>query len=91
MTSRSRPVRTCVGCGRREERRLLVRFVLAPGGRLEPDLCGRRPGRGAYLHRDAACWQAFARRKGPVRSLRAAVMREQRRALVAELCGSNLE
>lgn len=62
-------VRTCVGCGGRDEKRLMRRIVRT-GGRLELDLAQRRPGRGAYLHPASACIDAWRRRRGAVRSLR---------------------
>jgi predicted RNA-binding protein YlxR (DUF448 family) len=52
-------------------------------GSLTVDAERRRGGRGAYLHRDRSCWQAFARGKEYVRSLRRRVSREER----AVLCG----
>ena len=78
------PVRTCVGCGGRAPQRELRRFVAGrPGLRL--DRTGRAPGRGAYLHARAECWQTFVRRRGPVRSLRCSPTIAERAALVAIL------
>lgn len=62
-------LRTCVACGARGAKNELRRFVREVG-ELRLDPMQRAPGRGAYLHRDAACVERFARGKGPVRSLR---------------------
>ena len=78
------PMRTCTGCGGRAPRRTLLRFVAAGGG-LEFDERRRAPGRGAYLHDGPDCWTAFARRRGPVRSLRLTPARPERERLVAML------
>jgi predicted RNA-binding protein YlxR (DUF448 family) len=78
------PLRSCVGCGQRAPKSELIRFVYGHAG-LEADPTGNRAGRGAYLHRDLACWQAFEARKGPVRSLRRSAARAQREALVRQL------
>jgi len=79
------PIRTCVGCGERALQRELVRLVAAADG-LTLDPPGRRaPGRGAYLHAAPACWAAFARRRGPVRSLRRTPSVDERGRLVAAL------
>jgi len=78
------PMRTCVGCGEREEQSRLVRTTVGAGG-LVVDRRRRLGGRGAWLHPAPACWDAFVRRRGPVRSLRTSVPREQRDRLVAEL------
>ena len=80
------PVRSCVGCGERTAQDALLRMtwhgdVLRRDGRI------RASGRGAYLHERRACWQAFVARRGPVRSLRAAVPRSAREAFVRVLDG----
>jgi len=79
------PLRTCVGCGERAPQRALVRVVAAADG-LALDPPGRRaPGRGAYLHAAPACWAAFVRRRGPVRSLRRTPSADERARLVDAL------
>jgi predicted RNA-binding protein YlxR (DUF448 family) len=83
--SRLAPVRTCVGCGERDEQNALMRFVLASGGRLQLDQGRRLHGRGAYLHRAEDCLARFSKRKGRLRSLRVAVDPAARAGLVAEL------
>ena len=81
--SAHQPIRTCVGCGARAPQGALVRFVASPGLRL--DRSRRAPGRGAYLHASPDCWRTFARRRGPVRSLRVSPAPAERVALVEEL------
>lgn len=51
------PQRTCVGCRKVEGKRRLIRLVRTPEGTVEIDETGKRPGRGAYLHRRRACWE----------------------------------
>jgi predicted RNA-binding protein YlxR (DUF448 family) len=81
------PVRTCVGCGVRAPREALVRFVAVAGG-LALDARRRLPGRGAWLHREPTCWNAFVQRRGALRSLRATPSREVRQALCDVLMAS---
>ncbi|MFW6639378.1 YlxR family protein [Nocardiopsis algeriensis] len=57
-----RPVRTCVGCRSRAVQSDLVRMV-AVGTAVVPDVRGRRPGRGAYLHDDRRCLELAERRR----------------------------
>ena len=76
----TKPIRTCVGCGARAPQGELVRFV-ALASALALDGRRRQPGRGAYLHREPACWAAFVGRRGAVRSLRATPSRVAREAL----------
>ena len=68
-TSKSHPVRTCVGCRQRAAKQDLLR-VVAQDGVLAPDPDGRSPGRGAYLHRSTACLEAALRRRVFARALR---------------------
>jgi predicted RNA-binding protein YlxR (DUF448 family) len=58
-----KPVRTCVACREEGLKADLVRLVRSPDGLLVVDPTGRAPGRGAYLHRDAACAE-LARKRG---------------------------
>jgi predicted RNA-binding protein YlxR (DUF448 family) len=50
------PQRTCVACRAVQAKGTLVRLVRTPEG-VFPDLQGKRPGRGAYLHDKPECWQ----------------------------------
>jgi predicted RNA-binding protein YlxR (DUF448 family) len=63
----------------------MVRFVRSAGGQLCVDSERRLSGRGGYLHRDADCWESFARRKGLVRALAASFDRKSRSLLVERL------
>ncbi len=65
MRPKKTPMRMCTGCGQMKPKKELVRVVRAPqkevesGSPLPPeislDLTGKKPGRGAYLCRDAQC------------------------------------
>jgi predicted RNA-binding protein YlxR (DUF448 family) len=73
--SRTPPVRTCVGCRKREAKSDLLRVVgdaAGPGGHaLVVDEQARRPGRGAYLHLSLECLDQAERRRALPRALRA--------------------
>ncbi|HAH79513.1 MAG TPA: DUF448 domain-containing protein [Ruminococcaceae bacterium] len=58
MRKKRVPLRMCAGCGQRKPKKELVRVVRSPEGEISLDLTGRKPGRGAYLCRDAACLKA---------------------------------
>ncbi|CAJ1506282.1 YlxR family protein [[Mycobacterium] burgundiense] len=72
------PVRTCVGCRRRELAVDLLRVVADCSGDDERqhgvavmvDTAGNLPGRGAWLHPDPQCLQEALRRRAFVRALR---------------------
>ncbi len=55
------PVRTCVGCREATAPADLVRLVVAPDGTVVPDLAGKLPGRGAWVHLRPACLSAAPR------------------------------
>jgi predicted RNA-binding protein YlxR (DUF448 family) len=78
------PMRSCVGCGARGAQAELIRVTWREDVLVRDD-ARRGPGRGAYLHRRPSCWDAFVARRGAVRSLRAAVPRPAREALVRAL------
>lgn len=54
-THRSIPMRKCTGCNEMKPKKELVRVVRSPKGEVSLDLTGKKPGRGAYVCRDAAC------------------------------------
>ena len=68
------PVRTCVGCRKRELAVELLRVVAVCGGNDEcvitVDAAGNLPGRGAWLHPDQQCLLAAIRRRAFARALR---------------------
>ncbi|WP_369803717.1 YlxR family protein [Mycobacterium sp. NAZ190054] len=68
------PVRTCIGCRKRELAVDLLRVVAVDAGNGEyavtVDAARRLPGRGAWLHPDPGCLQAAVRRRAFGRALR---------------------
>ena len=71
--------RTCVGCKARDDRSMLLRVVLLTGDAdgtdpsvslVVPDVRGRLPGRGAWLHHSTECLQLAIRRRAFGRALR---------------------
>ncbi|WP_221193272.1 YlxR family protein [Mycolicibacterium iranicum] len=68
------PVRTCIGCRRRELAVELLRVVAVDKGNgswaVTVDEARRLPGRGAWLHPDPGCLHAAVRRRAFGRALR---------------------
>jgi predicted RNA-binding protein YlxR (DUF448 family) len=54
---RQPPQRTCVACRSTGDKRQLIRVVRLESG-VSVDPSGKKPGRGAYLCHNPACWQA---------------------------------
>jgi predicted RNA-binding protein YlxR (DUF448 family) len=52
------PLRMCTGCGQMKPKLELVRVVKSPDGDISLDLTGKKPGRGAYVCKNADCLKA---------------------------------
>jgi len=79
------PTRMCVGCGGRAPQDTMLRMMATPNGELQVAAARPPMGRSGYLHRSVVCWERFAARKGPLRSLGCSIGKAERRALVARL------
>ncbi len=67
------PVRTCIGCRKRELAVELLRVVAVDGNgecAVTVDPARKLPGRGAWLHPEQVCLDAAIRRRAFVRALR---------------------
>ena len=67
------PVRTCVGCRKRELAVELLRVVAVDGNgevAVTVDSARKLPGRGAWLHPDPKCLETAIRRRAFARALR---------------------
>ena len=62
-----------MACRTPRAKRDLLRVVRTPSGEVVIDPTGRLPGRGAYLCRDAACWDTAERRHALERALKVPV------------------
>ena len=49
------PMRQCTGCRTMNEKKKLIRVVKSPDGEISLDFKGKKPGRGAYLCKNADC------------------------------------
>jgi uncharacterized protein len=65
-----------VACRAARPKRELVRVVRTPDGSVTLDATGRLPGRGAYLCRDAGCFDLAGRRKALAHALGTAIPAE---------------
>ena len=60
---RKQPERRCLGCMQSFPKKELIRVVRTPEGAVELDFQGKKSGRGAYICKNAACFQK-ARKAG---------------------------
>lgn len=63
MEKRRVPLRKCLGCGEMKDKRSLVRVVKNKEGEISLDLYGKKPGRGAYLCKNAECLRKAQKEK----------------------------
>ena len=56
------PQRTCIACRSVLDKRELTRLVRTPDAGVQLDPTGKRPGRGAYIHKASACWTRASER-----------------------------
>lgn len=90
------PLRKCTGCGEMKEKRELIRVVKAPekkdengnvisGGEISLDLTGRKSGRGAYVCKNADCFEKARKARRFERSLSCKIPEEVYEQMSAEL------
>ena len=70
VRTRPLPQRTCVACGRVSSKREFVRIVRTAQGGVTADPTGKKPGRGAYLCLQPACWDQAIKKGRLGRSLK---------------------
>ena len=63
MAERKIPLRKCIGCNEMKDKRELVRIVRNKEGEVCVDLTGKKPGRGAYICKNAACLEKAQKAK----------------------------
>mgnify|MGYP002516823673 CR=1 FL=1 len=76
MATRKIPLRKCTGCNEMKEKRELVRIVRSPQGEISLDLSGKKPGRGAYICKNAECLRLAKKTKRIERSLECTIFPE---------------
>jgi predicted RNA-binding protein YlxR (DUF448 family) len=75
------PQRTCIACREIKDKRQLIRIVRTPEGKVVVDPSGKANGRGAYLCRQASCWQKSLEKNMLGRALKVTVSTEDSAAL----------
>lgn len=80
------PQRSCVACRQVKEKKYLIRLVRADNGIVLVDASGKRPGRGAYICPDKACWESALRRSRLDYALRTRLCEDNRQALRSYVC-----
>lgn len=63
------PIRQCLGCREMKPKGELLRVVRSPEGEVSLDTRGKKPGRGAYVCRNADCLRRAVRSRALSRAL----------------------
>ncbi len=84
-TVRKIPTRRCTGCGEHFPKTALVRVVRSPEGEISLDATGKKPGRGAYLCKNAECLRRARRARRLEQNLEVTIPDEVYLALEGEL------
>lgn len=63
------PLRQCLGCGEMKNKKELLRILRTAEGEVMLDLTGKKNGRGAYICKDAVCFEKAKKKKALERSL----------------------
>lgn len=76
--------RSCIACGRQDDKVALLRIVRDPSGAVAFDATGRKPGRGAYVC-SAECFAAACKKKKLDRALKATLGSEEYDRIAADI------
>jgi len=79
------PLRMCLGCRQMRSKRELIRLVRTTDGTVEIDPTGKRPGRGAYVCRQAGCLDLALQARRLEKALRHGVAAETVESLRKEI------
>lgn len=85
LRPKHKPQRTCIACRETKDKRDLIRVVRTPAGSLVVDPTGKANGRGAYLCRQASCWEKGLQKQRLVQALKITLSAEEVAELQAQL------
>ncbi len=79
------PMRQCIGCGERKEKKSLIRIIRTPEGEIAVDFTGKKNGRGAYICNSSDCLSMAQKKKSLERSLNTDIPESVYQALTKEI------
>jgi len=79
------PMRMCLGCQEMKPKRELIRVVKNKENEISIDFTGKKPGRGAYICRNLACFEKARKGKRLERAFEAPISEEIYEALHKQL------
>ncbi len=79
------PMRQCTGCGKRKEKKALIRIIRTPDDEIQVDFTGKKNGRGAYICNSVDCLRLAQKRNALSRSLKTEIPVEVYEELAKEM------
>ena len=76
MVKKKIPLRKCTGCQQMKEKKELIRVVRVDENQYYIDLTGKMSGRGAYICKEAKCFEKAFKSKGLERSFKSAIPKD---------------
>lgn len=80
------PLRQCIGCSERREKKDLIRIIRTPEEEIIVDFTGKKNGRGAYICNSVECLRLARKKKSLERSLNTAIPEQIYQELEKEMC-----
>lgn len=89
MKQKKTPLRMCLGCKEMKPKKELIRVVRNNEGEINIDLVGKKPGRGAYICKNAGCLEAAIKAKRLEKAFETAIDMEIYNKLKDQLEGND--
>ena len=85
MSMKKIPMRMCTGCHEMKPKKELIRVVKTPEGEIKVDFTGKLNGRGAYICKNAECFEKAQKQKALSRAFSCPITDEVYAELIKEI------
>ena len=85
MSMKKIPMRMCTGCHEMKPKKELIRVVKTPEGEIKVDFTGKLNGRGAYICKNAECFEKAQKQKALARAFSCPITDEVYAELIKEI------
>ena len=85
MSMKKIPMRMCTGCHEMKPKKELIRVVKTPEGEIKVDFTGKLNGRGAYICKNAECFEKAQKQKALSRAFECPITDEIYAQLIKEI------
>ena len=85
MSMKKIPMRMCTGCHEMKPKKELIRVVKTPEGEIKVDFTGKLNGRGAYICKNAECFEKAQKQKSLSRAFECPITDEIYAQLIKEI------